>query len=129
MRKSTKITFAAAAACLIAAGGVAFTEANIVPTEIAGYGTNTVTGVTATNIAYNVNATDASRLDSIVFTTTQDVSADHTALLTINDPVTPAGTRYSCDESVPNVITCDTTGGGGQLIDPITSVGLTVTHD
>jgi hypothetical protein len=124
MRKSTKITLAAVAACLIAAGTTALTEANVVPSGIAGYGTNVVSGVTATNIAYNVdNVTpNASLLKSIVFTENEDVTSGHTALLTINGPTS---TAITCNVSVANTITCLTT----HAIATITSIGLTVTHN
>jgi hypothetical protein len=122
MRKSTKILGALAVAGLIIAGGTVFTEANTVPTSTAGYGTSTVTGVTVTNVKYNVHATNANLLDSIVFTETEDVSlpTHYKGILTIDGPLT---TQIVCDLSVANAITCLTPT---QVIGAITSVALTV---
>ena len=41
----------------IAAGGAAFTASNTVPDTTAGYGTSTITGATATDIAYGLRPT------------------------------------------------------------------------
>ena len=122
MRKSTKILGALAVAGLIIAGGTVFTEANTVPTSTAGYGTSTVTGVTVTNVKYNVHATNANLLDSIVFTETEDVSVpgDYKAILTINGPL---NTQIVCDTTVANTITCLTPT---QVINTVTAVALTV---
>ena len=58
MKKLGKALGAVAIAGAIAAGGSAFTASNSLPgpTTI-GYGTQTITGVTAASITYNLNAT------------------------------------------------------------------------
>jgi hypothetical protein len=58
MKKLGKALGAVAIAGAIAAGGSAFTASNSLPgpTTI-GYGTQTITGVTATSVTYNLNAT------------------------------------------------------------------------
>jgi hypothetical protein len=59
----------------IAAGGAAFTAANVVPDTTAGYGTSNITGATATNIHYTLNAT-GTQITAADLTFTGDLSAD-----------------------------------------------------
>ena len=59
----------------IAAGGAAFTASNTVPNTTAGYGTSTITGATATDIAYGLNAT-GTQITSATITFTGDLSND-----------------------------------------------------
>lgn len=125
MRTRSKLIGALAVAGVVAASGTAFTAANtgFTANEFVGYGSTTVTGVTVSNVAYNVNGTDASLLDTIVFTVAQDVTgAGYESLLTINGAT---GTRTTCTATFTTVgtITCPTTAA----IATVTSVGLTVT--
>jgi hypothetical protein len=55
-RKSTKIAIAIATAAVIAAGGAALTAGNTVQASVAGYGTSTISGATATEVTYTLNA-------------------------------------------------------------------------
>ncbi len=58
MKKLGKALGAVAIAGAVAAGGAAFTNSNTQPADsVAGYGTTTVSGVTATSISYTLNAT------------------------------------------------------------------------
>lgn len=59
----------------IAAGGAAFTASNVVPNTTAGYGTSTITGATATDIAYTLNA-DGTEITDATITFTGDLSND-----------------------------------------------------
>jgi hypothetical protein len=59
----------------IAAGGAAFTASNTVPATTAGYGTSTITGATATDIAYGLNS-DGTQITSATITFTGDLSND-----------------------------------------------------
>jgi hypothetical protein len=54
--KTKKIVLAVAVIGAIAAGGVAFTEANTVPNSVAGYKTTTVSGATVDTINYTLSA-------------------------------------------------------------------------
>jgi hypothetical protein len=54
--KTKKIVLAVAVIGAIAAGGVAFTAANTVPNSVAGYGTSTVSGTTASSIHHILSA-------------------------------------------------------------------------
>jgi hypothetical protein len=59
----------------IAAGGAAFTAANTVPPTTAGYGTSSISGATATDIAYSLNG-DGTQINSATITFTGDLSND-----------------------------------------------------
>ena len=54
--KTKKIILAVAVIGAIAAGGVAFTEANTVPNSVAGYKTTTVSGATVSDVQYTLSA-------------------------------------------------------------------------
>jgi hypothetical protein len=76
MHTRTKVFSAAAIVAALAAGGAAFTDSNTMPiNQNVGYGTVSVTGATVDHIDYNVNATDASKLDGV----TVWIAGDHTA--------------------------------------------------
>lgn len=80
MRKRTLGAVLLAGLALSGAG--AFTAGNNFTntSDVAGYGTNTVTGATVTNIHYNVTATDSSTIDSIVFTATENLTGKTSTL-------------------------------------------------
>ena len=132
MRKNFKLLGAVAVAGLVAAGGSAFTAANTgVDATIAGYESAAVTGVTVTNVEYVVNATDATKFSSIVFTETEDVSTGYTAKLSLGDGAT--GTVYTSTTCAtptytvstgPGTITCATTAN----VADVDHVALTVAH-
>ena len=127
MKNAAKLLTAVAVAGIVAASGSAVTAASTgVDNAYVGYDSNTTSGVTVTNVAYNVSTTDASKLASIVFTETEDVSAGYDAVLTINGPTT---TQITCTPTYDSgdsegTITCATTGT--NVVD-VTSIALTVT--
>jgi hypothetical protein len=55
-RKTKKIVLALVVIGVVAAGGAAFTAANTVPSSVAGYGANTVTGATLSFVHHNLSA-------------------------------------------------------------------------
>lgn len=55
MRNLTKTFAALAVVGVVAASGSAFTASNTVPNSVAGYGTSTITGATATSLKYTLN--------------------------------------------------------------------------
>jgi hypothetical protein len=110
MRKFTKLVAVAGFAGLVAVGGEAFTASNTVPDSIAGYGQSAVTGATITNIAYTSLGTDASKLASVVFTSSTDVTGKN-ATMTLRLGSAVVGTPYSCtlgSYSSTMTITCAT---------------------
>ena len=72
--KTKKIVLAVAVIGAIAAGGVAFTEANTVPDSVAGYKTTTVSGATVTKVAYTLNSTGDKINDVILTFSSPDVT-------------------------------------------------------
>lgn len=55
MRTHTKFIGALAVAGIVAASGSAFTASNTIPASVAGYGTSTISGATATSLKYTLN--------------------------------------------------------------------------
>ena len=88
----------------------------------AGYGELAVTGVTVSNVAYNPLASDASKLDSVVFTVAEDTT-DMKALLTLTVAGSPAA-AVTCGPWTATLITCDVPDT--TPIKDVTKVGLTV---
>jgi hypothetical protein len=69
--KTKKIILAVAVIGVVAAGGVAFTAANTVADSVAGYGTSTVTGATASSVNHTLSA-DGLTIVSTVITFSTD---------------------------------------------------------
>jgi hypothetical protein len=74
--KTKKIVLAVAVIAAVAAGGVAFTEANDVPDSVAGYDTTTITGATATAVNYTLSA-DGTDITDVAVTFTTDITGKH----------------------------------------------------
>lgn len=55
-RNKKRIIAAVAVISALAAGGAAFTAANVIPPSTVGYGTSQITGATATDVTYKMNA-------------------------------------------------------------------------
>ena len=111
----------------ISAGG-AFTASNTFSNsgDVAGYGENTVTGATVTAITYTTLATDASKLASVVFTSSTNVTGD-TAIMQLKNGAAVMGTPYSCALGTfvtSMTITCAT--ADNPLIANFSAVGLDV---
>ena len=125
MRKNFKLLGAVAVAGLVAAGGSAFTAANTgVTAAYVGYASASVTGVTVSNVNYVVNQTNPSKLSSIVFTESEDVTTGYKATLTLDQGTSPL-TVSSCLTTTINTITCDTTANVAAVV----GVALTVAHN
>lgn len=76
MKKLGKALGAVALVGAVAAGGAAFTESNTLPSaNVAGYGTVTVTGVTATSVTYTLNAV-GDTITAVNLTLTGDTTGD-----------------------------------------------------
>ena len=136
MRKS-RVLLAGVAVAAAAAATSAFTASNtstVAASDLkAGYGEVVVSGVTVTNVTYNPLASDASKLDSVVFTTSDDVSTQHGALTLKKSGTTPAtvigsypGCLMGTYAAGSMTITCSATDN--PAIDSFDTVGLTVTH-
>ncbi|MCW2692488.1 MAG: hypothetical protein JWM67_1092 [Mycobacterium sp.] len=128
MRKSTKIVGGVVIAGVVAATGSAFTASNIVPASTAGYGESAVTGASVSNIAYTL-ATDPSKLASVVFTSTTDVTGK-TAQMTLRTVGGVVGTPYPCDLGTytANAMTITCVTGDTPALAAFTATGLTVSQ-
>lgn len=130
MKSITRIGLGLGAAALVASGGSAFTNSNnmtAVAADHVGYGSAAVSGVTVSNIAYNVSSTDSSQLHDIVFTADENVSGTgYQALLTINGST---NTPITCARAwtTSTAITCLTPGQTIGGASGVVSVQLTVT--
>ena len=107
----TRIAAAVAVIGAVAAGGAAFTNGSALPTNVAAYDAQSVTGATASDLNYTLDSTGANILDAnLTFTT--DLSGDTVrigfteylsgALQTCGAPV--AGTGANVGTST---VTCD----------------------
>jgi hypothetical protein len=95
MRKS-RVVFAGAAIAVIAITGTAFTAGNDLPDSVAGYGESQVTGAEISDIAYTPDETDNTVLDSVVFTSTSNITGQ-TASMSLKQGSTKVGTSpYTC---------------------------------
>jgi len=116
MLRTSKVLLIALVVFAISAATYAFAAANTVPDTIAGDGSGVISGYTVTAVAYNLNATDPSTLDSVDFT----LSA---AATTVTIKLVNAGsTWYTCAVVTGNNWTCDTTGATVVSMDELTVV-------
>ena len=92
----------AAAVAVIAGGSYAFTASNTVPTTQAGQGTGTVSGYTVTSVAYGLNASTPTNIDTVTFTISP------ASATTVKAQVATGGTWYSCTNTTGSV-SCATT--------------------
>jgi hypothetical protein len=118
--KTKKIVLAVAVIGAIAAGGVAFTDANVVPDSMAGYKDTTVSGATATAVNYTLSA-DGTNIDEVIVTFSTDVTGKHVRVAfnngTLSSDCTIAGTAGS------QTATCS---GLTQATDTATHLAVTV---
>lgn len=125
MRKSRLLL----AGVAVAAAGVAtsaFTTSNDftgVDNNVAGYGELAVSGATVTNIAYTPD-TDVSKLDSVVFTTSNDVTGNAATLGFTLAGSASTGAANTCSVTSGTEITCTLTAP--LLFAAFDKVGLTV---
>jgi archaellin len=90
------------AAVCVAAGAYAFTASNTVPGTNAGSGAGTISGYTVSNVAYTLNGTDPTKMDTVTFTLDK-------AAGTVKAQVQSSGSWYGCTNSSGNNWSCDTT--------------------
>ena len=127
MRKSRVVLIGVAVAAAAAAGS-AFTASNDfsgATTNVAGYGSATVTGAHVTAVHYTVDPSDNSALTGVTFTTTENFKAGApvTATAVFTGGTSPVSST-SCDTtSTANTITCVMPSSPAA---DVTSVALTV---
>ena len=121
----SRVLLAGAAVATAAVTTSAFTASNTMPADsILGYGEIDVTGATVDAVAYNRDATDSSRLDNVVFTTSTDVTGQTTSLtLKTGTTFVSSHTCVVAGSVGTQTITCAT---GDVLFSAFNVVGLTV---
>jgi len=88
-------------AAALATGAYAFTATNTVPASSAGSGSGTISGYTVTGIAYTLNATTPSDIDSMTFTLNANA-------LTVKAKIVAASTTYTnCSVAGGVNVTCN----------------------
>ena len=96
------LLLSAVVAVALSIGGYAFTASNTVPNATLGQGANTISGYTLTSVAYNLDATTPTNLDSVSFTIAP------TTATSVKAQLAPAGTWYTCTNTAGSV-SCPTT--------------------
>jgi hypothetical protein len=140
MMRSSRLIISGTVIAAAVASGTAMTAANVVPSSVAGYGEGMVSGATATNIAYTPLVTDNTKLASVEFTLSTNVTGK-TSTMTLKSgasagpPVvegTPTrATPYSCVagqawDAVTERMSVFCATGDNPRFDAFSSVGLTV---
>ena len=88
-------------AAALASGAYAFTATNTVPASTAGSGSGTISGYTVSAIAYQLNATTPSNVDSVTFTLSANAA-------TAKAKIVSGSTTYTaCSISGGVNVTCD----------------------
>ena len=100
--RSSKMFVAVLIVLILATSAFAFAATNTVPATYAGEGASTTSGYTVTNVAYNLNATTASNIDSVAFTL-------NAAATTVKVRLVTTGSYYSCTNTSGNNWNCATT--------------------
>lgn len=111
MRKSAKIIAALSVAGLAVAAGSAFTASNTLPAStVKGYGQTISTGATITSMTFNTDTTDGSKLESVTFVTSTNLT-DRTVTMTLKQGATVVVNAESCTFTLftanESTITCN----------------------
>jgi hypothetical protein len=114
--RKLRYLLAALLALLVAVGAYAFTASNTVGTSRVGSGSQTISGYTISNISYQLNSSDPTKLDQVTFTIAP------ASATTVKIQLTSGGAWYSCTNSSGSV-TCATTS---PQADPASPDNLTV---
>ena len=98
----TRAVVVAVIALLLAVGVYAFAASNTVPGTEAGSGSGAISGYTVSSVAYGLNATTPTNIDSVTFTISP------TSAGTVKIQLAPGGSWYSCTNTSGSV-SCNTT--------------------
>ncbi len=116
MLRNFKVLLIVLVVVILAVSAYAFAASNTVPATKAGDGSGAISGYTVSAVAYNLNATDPSALDSVDFTL--DAAATQVTIKL----VAAGSTWYDCSVVTGNNWTCDTTGATVSSMDELTVV-------
>jgi len=122
----SRVLLAGAGVAAAVATTSAFTNSNTFTgnDDNAGFGEVTVTGAVVSNVAYNPLASDASKLDTIIFTVTEDLT-DSKSFLTVSTSGGPiASGAITCGAWAATLVTCDVPDTTNIM--DVTKIGFTV---
>ncbi|MEE8422005.1 MAG: hypothetical protein V3S31_04420 [Dehalococcoidia bacterium] len=96
-------------------GASILTATNIIPSTAAGEGSTGISGYTISSIAFTLNGTNYSNIDSVAFTATADNGSTATALTTLAAKFDAGAAFYDCTRvggvAPAHNVVCDTTVG------------------
>ncbi len=105
----TRLVGAVIVAAVLALGAYAFTATNTVPATSAGSGSGTISGYTISNVAYNLNATTPTNIDSLTFTLSATATTAKAKVVsgssTYTDCSIAGGVNVTCDFSPDVAVT------------------------
>ena len=99
MFRSSKFFVVLLIVLVFATAAFAFAASNTVPASFAGEGASVTSGYTVSNVAYNLNATTPSNIDSVSFTLNAAAGNVKVRLITTGSYVNctnPSGFNWSC---------------------------------
>jgi hypothetical protein len=102
IRLTRSLALSLVAAGVLAVGSYAFTASNTVGSSSAGQGNGTVSGYAATNVAYALDATTPTNLNSVSFT------LNPVAATAVKVQLSAGGAWYSCTNTA-GAVSCATT--------------------
>ena len=98
----TRVVVVSMAALLLAIGVYAYAASNTVPVSEAGAGSGAISGYTVSSVAYGLNSSTPTNIDSVTFTIAP------TAAGTVKVQLASAGSWYTCSNTSGSV-SCTTT--------------------
>jgi len=98
----TRAVVVAVIALLLAVGVYAFAASNTVPGTEAGSGSGAISGYTVSSVAYGLNSTTPTNIDSVTFTIAP------TSAGTVKIQLASGGSWYACSNTAGSV-SCNTT--------------------
>jgi hypothetical protein len=99
--KRRAVVAAGALVAVLSVSGYAFTASNTVPSATLGQGSSAISGYNVTSVAYGLNATTPTNLDSVTFTITP------AAATSVKVQLVASGSWYTCTNST-GTVTCPT---------------------
>ncbi len=125
MSSKSRMLLAAGAIGVIAAGGSAFTDAFAFPksSQVVAYGTQTVSGATATQVTYNINAT-GDNINTVTLVITGDITTGYTVQSAFNGN-NLSGCTIGAFAAGSTTVTCDN-GGSTFTQNPSTATSYHV---
>lgn len=105
----TRLIVVTLAALALGSGVFAYAASNTVPNSTAGAGSGTISGYTVSNVAYGLNSTTPTNLDSVTFTIAP------TTATTVKAQLASGGTWYTCSNAAGSV-SCNTTSPQATVV-------------